>query len=539
LSHPRLSDVQTWRSAGIVAPACGAIALLLPVLYTLASLVVLPAIYSDCSSGFEVWDSMLRGSPFNYGIFADPADISRDRIEFLAFWTPGQYVFPGLVERLGFTLGQAIVLVDGAFTLAGLAGWLLLYRAFGFGLPTAAIATAILACSRHVALPFGYYNGGEVLMFGGAPWFLLLVWRLRDFPWFAVPLMLAAGIVLVFLKLTGVIIFGSAAGAAVLARDGIWPVTFGTVRKALVAGLTLVLFVIVFYVLWFSKGVTAASEFSQPHWDRLLPNAAFSAVAIWGASLSLRDLAAFLLINPGHEVLGSLQVLGYVMLPLALATFVFVARSLAGSHREYLRFAFWMGLSYSAILLVSWVSGGSISEYDDRHLKIASLVVLPGIVEAFTGARSRLVPGGFWAAVTAMSLYGVASFAQHARQNLQFPVGDRGFRQHNSTQAVLDFVHAIDRSADARGTLVYLPAKELALEMRRARFIAVQADFSSPEELAAPRFRGHVPLLQVLVPAKFLANGKAELILRSFVDYPREGWARTDLGDFVYFTARR
>jgi hypothetical protein len=176
-----------------------------------------------------------------------------------------------------------------------------------------------------------------------------------------------------------------------------------------------------------------------------------------------------------------------VMLPFALATFVFVARSLAGSHREYLRFAFWMGLSYSAILLVSWVSGGSISEYDDRHLRIVSLVLLPGIVEAFTSARSRLVRGGFWAAVTAMSLYGVASFAQHARQNLQHPVGDRGFRQHNSTQAVLDFVHAIDRTADPTGRLVYLPAKELTLEMRRARFIGVQADFSTPAASSSSR----------------------------------------------------
>jgi hypothetical protein len=539
LSGSRIVDLKAWRAAGPLAPACAILALLLPILYTIVSLFVLPAMYSDCSSGFEVWDSMQRGTPFNYGLFVDPANIALDRTEFLAFWTPGQYVLPGLLERLGLSLGQAIVVVDGAFTLGGLVGWLVLYRAFGFSLRAAAIAAAIVACARHAGLPFGYYNGGEVLMFGAGPWFLLLVWRLRDFPWYSVPLLLAGGLAIVFLKLTGVLVMGSAVGAAALARDGIWPVTAGTIRKGLLAGLTLVLFALLFYVLWFSKGVTPASDFSQLHWDKLLPNAAFSAVAIWGASLSLRDLAAFLLINPAHPVLESLEALGYAMLPLALATFALVVRQLGNSHREYLRFVFWMGLAYSAILLVSWVRGGSISEYDDRHFKMISLALLPAIVESFTSARPWAVRSCFWAVAAAMSLYGVASFAQHARQNLHYPLGDRGFRQQNSSQAVIDLIHSIDRAPDAASTLIYLPTKEMALEMRRARFIAVQADFSSLEELAAPKFRGRVPFLQVLVPSRFIDNGKAEVILRSFVDYPPDGWTKSQLGDFTLFVARR
>ena len=79
----------------------------------------------------------------------------------------------------------------------------------------------------------------------------------------------------------------------------------------------------------------------------------------------------------------------------------------------------------------------------------------------------------------------------------------------------------------------------MALEMRRARFIAVLADFATIEELAAPRFRGHVPILQVLVPTKFIASGKAEVILRSFVDYPADGWTKSELGGFTLFAARR
>ena len=522
-----------------MAAICTAVALVLPVLYTVISLFVLPAIYSDCAAGFEVWDSMQRGAAFNYLRLPDPADISRDLQAFFTYWTPGQYIMPGLLERLGFSLGRAIVLVDGAFSLAGVAGWLILYRVFGFSRRTVAIAVAILACSRHLALPFGYYNGGEVLMFGANPWFFLVVWRLRRFPWIAVPLLLVSALILVFFKLTGVLVAGSAVGAAVLAKDGVWPVTADTLRKAFVAGVMLFVFAIVFYFAWYSRGATPAGESSGLHWEKMMPHAAFAAVAIWGASFSLGDLAAYVLVNPAHPLLSSLQLLGYIMLPFALATFVLVWRTQAQSRPEYLRFVFWMGVSFSGVLLVSWLRGGRVGEYEDRHFLSISLTLLPAVVETFTAARLRALRGCFWTVAAAMSLYGVASFAEHAKQNLRSPVSDRGFRQHNISQAALDFLHSIDRGADAASTVVYVQSKEIGLELQHARAISVQMDFMTKQTLAGLAFHGRVPQLYVLLASRLVDNGKADLILKSFVDYPADAWTKTTLGDFAYFAAGR
>ena len=105
-------------------------------LYALVSIVVRPAMFSDSAFGFLVWDSMVRGAGFNQLVGPNPADIAHDTAEFLTTWSPGQYIFPGLLETLGLPLGVAIALVTTIFAAVGLAGWYALYRSFGFPVRT-------------------------------------------------------------------------------------------------------------------------------------------------------------------------------------------------------------------------------------------------------------------------------------------------------------------------------------------------------------------------------------------------------------------
>src|SRR4029079_12032258 len=110
---------------------------------------------------------------------------------FMTTWSPGQHLLPGVLENMGFSLGVALAIVATVFSVLGLVGWFALYRAFAFDARIAMIALLIVACSRFFSLPFSIYNGGEVLLFGTAPWFMLLAWKLRDFRWYAVPALLA------------------------------------------------------------------------------------------------------------------------------------------------------------------------------------------------------------------------------------------------------------------------------------------------------------------------------------------------------------
>ena len=76
-----------------------AIALLVAV-YSVGAFVVPPEMYTDPAYGIQVWDSMLRGVPFNTFTRPDYGDIARDTHEFLAYWSPGQYLLPGPLEAL-------------------------------------------------------------------------------------------------------------------------------------------------------------------------------------------------------------------------------------------------------------------------------------------------------------------------------------------------------------------------------------------------------------------------------------------------------
>ena len=103
--------------------------------------------YSDSAYGFMVWDSMLRGAASNSLIRPDVDDIARNVSEFFAVWSPGQYVFAGLIERLGAGLGTAMTVVTTLFTVLGLVGWYRLYRRWNFPATSAAISASVSGVS--------------------------------------------------------------------------------------------------------------------------------------------------------------------------------------------------------------------------------------------------------------------------------------------------------------------------------------------------------------------------------------------------------
>ncbi|WP_170303170.1 hypothetical protein [Reyranella soli] len=503
--------------------------------YIVASAAIRPAMYSDSGWGFAAWDTRSRTSAFNHAAGLDSSDIAREAEGFMTMWSPGQHVLPGLIEEAGVSLGAALVAVSAVFSILGLAGWFSLYRSFGFPLRTAMVALAIIACSRFFNLPFSTYNGGEVLQFGVAPWFLLLVWALRDLRWFAVPPLIAGAAVLVFMKLTGIVIAGAAVGFAMVSHDRPWRHWRDTARKLLVGGVTVGLMGVLFYVAWYRRGATAATIVGVPHPHGLLFYVALTLSSTWSAALSLGDLANYIFLNPARPILRSVETIFYVFLPFSLATFGFIYLSLRKDHGEYLRFAFLFAATMVVFLTLNLSAGMSIT-LDERHLRIASLLLLVGGVHAVLECRSRILQGVF-AAIAALSMvYGLSSFVQRMQHNLQDPLGARGVRVANATPQLLDFIRKIDVSGpDARRTLIFMPSPELILEVKNARSWSNHADFESIDDLRKQIRRGRVDRLYVIVQRKLLDNGKADAILRSFVDYPIDGWTRIPLGDFVCF----
>jgi hypothetical protein len=368
---------------------------------------------SDSGWGFLVWDSMQRGASFNFAVVPDPANISRDVAAFNTVWSPGQYWFPGVMERFGLSLGHAISLTTAAFSMLGLAGWHELYTGFGF--PRRTVATAMIASARFFGLPFGIYDGGEVLLFGVAPWFALVLWKLRTLRWHHMPLLLSGMLVLFFAKLSGVPLAAAMLPAAVLAPQQPW-LSRDTFRKAAIVGTTIVLFGVVFYLAWYSRGWTAASSGAHRlQWPLIVSYLGFLLTAVWSSSLSLGDLASYIFLHPSQPLPSSLDAINIALLPFAVATFVFVWVRLKDGHADYRLFVLLAAGAYVAMLALIFLRGGAVS-LDERHFRPVSLLLLVGIVHAFSEQPSRPARAVFGAAAVGFALYGLASFAVHVVQ---------------------------------------------------------------------------------------------------------------------------
>lgn len=502
---------------------------------TVAAVVIRPALASDCGWGFLIWDGMRRGAVFNGWLIPDPTDISRDIAPFITWWSPGQYLVPGALELQGADLGLAVALATAVASALGLIGWWQLYRAFGFDQRIVLTALLVVASSRFFNLSFSIYNGGEVLLFASAPWYFLLVWRLRRLPWWSVAPLAGGAAVLVFMKLTGLMFAGEAIGAAALCGEQAWR-SRDTLRRIAVAGATLIVLAVAFRVVWLAEGGTPASAVHPLSWARLPTYGSLAATALLGSSFSFGDFLSYLFLHPGRPIFKSLDMVYGLFLPFAVVAVVVMWRNLRGRHGEYLRFALLAAAASAVAMTALWVMGTDVSP-DDRHLRPVSLMLLVGFVAALAESRARVWRIALGLVCLGSFAYGLTAFVSRERANMASPLGSRGFRHLVATPDALRFVHAIDvLSPGGKAPVLYVPVPEIGLEARKVRVFGSNADFEPLETLRARQYHGRVDRLYVLIQRRLVTNGKADAVLRSFVDYPVDGWRLTELGDFVAFS---
>ena len=485
--------------------------------------------YSDSAYGFMVWDSMLRGAASNSLIRPDVDDIARNVSEFFAVWSPGQYVFAGLIERLGAGLGTAMTVVTTLFTVLGLVGWYRLYRRWNFPATSAAIAIALTAGSRHFALPFGIYNGGEVLLFGTLPWFLLVLGR-----WSTLSPLQAAGILLAvavvaFMKLSG-ILFAYAALAGLVVHD-LWPLDRIRWRRPLTAAAIAIVFAVALHFLWLSRGWTAVDGKGASAWGNLAPSFFEGWAATVMAMVSLGDLAARIFQRPGQPILQSLDMVYLAASVPALLLLGWSARRLRASHPDYVRFAVATSVFFIAGLAVIYGKGGEL-KMEDRFFRPLAMTLLIGVVHAVATAQTRIrLPLSALAAATVV--YGVSSYVVRLQHNLQMPIGTRGFHHGNLTHDGLALLRRELVGPAGRAATIWVLMPEIALEMQDTRVI-VSAE--SERQLGVRTYKGRVGRLSVLVDDATIRDGRAEIALKSFADYDRSRWVATKLGDATMFS---
>src|SRR6202158_3852576 len=258
-------------------------------LLTLTGLLVPPSMSHDAGWGMQEWRTLAAGGPINTIISPDPADISRDHASHVTRWSPGQYLIPGILTLLDVRLGTALTITASASLLCCLLGWIHVAKHFSLSPRTAALVVAFIATFRYSTLPFGIYNGGEILLQGITPWLILTGCRVPS-----LSALRAAGLaclaiwIAFFAKLTGVMVVSAAlfvGGVEALIR--LRRITAGMVAGAVGA----ILAFGALYVVWFSRGTTPGSGSG---WSFRFADFFFAPAAPCGAGISWGDMLAAL-----------------------------------------------------------------------------------------------------------------------------------------------------------------------------------------------------------------------------------------------------
>jgi hypothetical protein len=501
------------------------VACLVSVGLTAASLRLGPGVYSDPGFGFLAWRSFLSGAPFNHILEPDPADIAQDRATFLAYWSPGQYLVPGIISFLGVRMGTAMVLTTGAALLVGLMGWLRIAKAFSFP-PAAAFAlVAAVPLFRFSTHSFGMYSGGEPLLQAALPWMILLAVRVPRLDAFRAALVAFAVVAFgFFAKITGVIAACAALGAACLPQlVEEKRLSAGMVFGAVGAAVSLVLV----YALWLSQGATAAGA---PNGESLAANVGFMLLAPWTAGLSLLDLFSRIFLHPSNPILRGPGDAVWLLAPFAglVACMLFVGREQrAAPLQRWLSFAGIFAVLYGAAMLVLMLGLAAVS-MEERHVRPVGMVILASLLVVSMTARRhtwrRWVVAGL---CLAMAAYGAASFAFRALSTHRADAYDTA----SATQQLIVDLPALEfmrttYALEGRDALFVLPSPEAALALPLgARIIAKHLDFTPESEIARLRFKGVAKgTVHIVMQTRLVGTTKGQALLAAFVDYDVSGW---------------
>ncbi|NIR61718.1 MAG: hypothetical protein GWO02_20610, partial [Gammaproteobacteria bacterium] len=482
---------------------------------------------------FTVWRSLVEGAPLNTRWIPDPSDLSRDITEYYVWFSPGQYVFPGLISLTGLPMGAAMALTSGLSLAIFLIGCVKLCQHYNLAPDTALMAVLLFATFRYSTLPFGIYNGGEILLQAALPWLVLISLHVpAGTLWRGAALAFVVVILGFFVKLSGLIVSAAALVAACL------PVlierrapTRGMIGGVLGAFAALA----VLYAVWFSQGDTPGTvsgpSASSREWNDLI-GYAFYVVGSWTSGMSLFDLLRWLFSHPGRVAFQHDWPLLLMITPpaAALAALVVLGERTQETSRLLAYAATFTGVYVLALFYISF-QGGPIG-LDERYVRPPGILLLLCAFAVLAQYRwlspLRLA---FVAAFAFMSLYGLASIAARSATAGDYDRLSRT-RQMNIDQAAVEFLQAAyAREGRAALFALHSPEVNLVLPSGARSFTPVHLDFAPEEHVAALRYEGAVEgTLYVVMKARWADDAKGRLLREAFVAYDPEGWSSEQLG---------
>ncbi|PWK77671.1 hypothetical protein LX99_02551 [Mucilaginibacter oryzae] len=496
-------------------------------------LIAPAAAYPDPSWGFQVMRSMELGHGFNINFKPDQNDINKNISDFLAWWSPGQYLVPYFFKTvLGINTGQAAAIVTTLFSLSGIWGFFFFFKKAGFSPLIAALGVLFIVIQQAFFTPYIFYNGGELLLFGYIGWFLYGCLALKQPDWKLALFLFIAGILGFICKSSFLWMF--AAGCCF-----IWiRLSYGTagiinwVKNGLWIGIPAIMALFVIIHFYLSKGgnPSSAGEGIKLLWETF----AFPLASPILTAFSVDDLSSGLLF---HDDAPMFNYFWSVVIVLICAILSILLIRLIVKRVPNKNYVLLLVIFYAVSVLFfgqSFLRQASIS-YEARHFRVIGLIIAPGIIYLVSSLKAVYrYPFYLVCLVIAYSSYKffVPSYFQNKNVSAH---GYSGLAQMFIDQPSLNYIRRLD--AQNRNAIFVFTSPDLCLEIEYNRTITLEA--IGPEvaiNYEEYAYKGHAGPLYIVLPSTYLGP-KSTIMRKCFPGY--KGFKMTMLSnDYILWEAK-
>jgi hypothetical protein len=477
----------------------------------------------------------------NHVVLPDSTDISRDRLGWIIWWSPGTNLLAYPLLASGFTIGDAVRVLTAFCLLAGSIGWVWWFSRFKIPALVNLLFALFIAWARFRSNTLFVYTP-EILVYASVPWLLLCALQLGKYfrqpqdrlRWaFACATVLGLLMGGMYILKYAALFISVGAGAylaLLLRRNFSWRALLLLAWAGLLCAVPVGILTVLNQNLGGEANLVATSTGNYFRWETLL-HAVANPAMIAGDAFSLWD---YLFFNSPALSANSETYLGVVgLLPGLLL--IWLALLPSSEDADVLaRVTFFTSL---AIMIVIWSFSDSVS-YEPRHLSAAGLAVLPLLLQQgwrLLKQKRRgvnvLLVAVFFGFVVVPFGYGVVSVAGKVlRTSPNYVTGRSDL--YNALLAATNINAVRDdilESVDVENDVLYVTSPVSALDLS-GRLIMIHADFTPIEQLRSQQFTSSVPLrVHLLLPTPFEANGKGDVIRGSF---PGAGnWTERSIGD--------
>jgi hypothetical protein len=481
-----------------------------------------PAIFPDPSWGFQVMRGMQNGGKFNLLPQPNVNNIAQNSPVFLSWWSPGQYLAPyALISLFKLNMGQGAAIVVFLCSLSGLTGLYVFFNKIGFTPFLSAVSVAFIACQQAYAIPYCYYNGGEILLFGFAGWFLYgCSYFKRISLWMALFLLLA-GLIGFFCKSSFLWIYIS--GALYL-----W-ITISSGQKIIkwlvngfFIGVPVVVSLAIIYVCYLSKGENPAA--SALGLKFTLEAFSFPLASPLLAGLSVDDISNGIINRP----------LIVLVLTALISLVLLVCICKLVPHKQYrLMLLLFYGVSV-LFYTTNFLRQASIS-YEARHMRLIGLLVTPGLIYLVGNLKIpyRIIFGLVWAFIAWKSSQFV--FLGYKMHKDYAAHGSSGFAQEFIDQPALDYITQLDKREN-KAIFVFI-SPDVPLEITYNRTITFEPlDDKLKPENDLDIYEGHAGPVFIVLPTSYIGP-KAAVYIKNFPGYRNFTFCAADK-NYVVYSAR-